>query len=81
MYAYQLRQVDRQHEMHLQAWIDNQATATKQQGKKTIPVYRKFKDFFDYEKELKNIEGSKKPQLTNKQRKLAQLAKIANGRR
>lgn len=80
MYAFRLQQVDKQHDMHLQAWIHNQAKATKKNGK---PAYSKFTDFFDYEKEIKRIDIETKgaSSLTGKQKKLAQIAKRLNERR
>lgn len=56
MKAQQLKEVDRSRDRHLFAWLTVSAGATKKDGK---PVYKKFKDFFDYEKELKRLD--KKP--------------------
>ena len=60
IHAYRLRHLDERHRMHLQAWTSHQVTSTKKQGDKTVPVFKSFKDFFDYEKELKEIEGKKR---------------------
>lgn len=82
MYAYRLKQVDKRQEMHMQAWLNHQVTATKEQGKNHVSVYKNFKDFFDYEKELREVEKPSKSRLTPHMRKLAQIAKKANvGRR
>lgn len=54
--AQQLKEVDKMRDQHITAWLTVSAGATKKDGK---PVYKKFKDFFDYEKELKRLE--KKP--------------------
>ena len=35
------------------------AQAQKKSGKKTVPVYKRFRNFFDYEKELKNVKEKK----------------------
>lgn len=78
MYAYRLKAIDKQYDMHVQAWINHQVTATKEQGKKQVAVYRKFSDFFDYEKAIKEIEGSNKKEITDHQRNIAQLAKSLN---
>lgn len=54
-----LAAVDESHKAHKQAWINHQVTATKLVGgkknKKEVPVYKKFKDFFDYEEEIRKI--------------------------
>lgn len=83
MYAFRLQRVDEDLKMHKQAWLDHQVTATKEQGKKQIPVFKKFEQFFDYEKQIKEIErefeeGKKLPERL---RNLAQIAKKSNERR
>lgn len=52
--AFQLQQVDRDRDMHWQAFLNFQVTGTKKKG---CPVYQTFKKFYDYEKELKKIQG------------------------
>ena len=54
--AYELAEVDRANVRHQQAWLTVSAGATKKDGR---PVYKKFKDFFDYEAELKRKEKPK----------------------
>lgn len=49
MDAVQLRRVDMDYRNHLQAWLTFSAQATKKKGQ---PVYKKFKKFYDYEKEI-----------------------------
>lgn len=51
--AFQYRQVDRQHELHELAYLNFAATATKKKGK---PVYKNFKKFYDYKKELEKVK-------------------------
>ena len=41
-----LQLVDRQRDLHIQAWLNTQATATKQKGKKTVPYFKTFDEFF-----------------------------------
>lgn len=77
MKAYQLQRVDREYEMHLQAWLNHQVTATKEQGKKQVPVFKKFGDFFDYEKRIKEVT-QKKRRITPQMKRMARLALIAN---
>lgn len=56
--AQQLKEVDKMRDQHLLAWLTVSAGATKKDGK---PVYKRFDDFFDYEKELKRVEKRQKP--------------------
>lgn len=56
MNSTQLKEVDRLRNSHLLAWLTVSAGATKKDGR---PVYKKFKDFFDYEKELRKVETPK----------------------
>lgn len=59
MKVYQLQLLDKRELMHEQAWINHNVRATKMQGKKEVPVYRDFKDFFDKEKQERAILGIK----------------------
>lgn len=56
-HAFALAEVDRANERHQRAWLTVSAGATKKDGK---PVFKKFKDFFDYEAEIAKI-AKKKP--------------------
>lgn len=51
--AFDLAQVDKQRDLHELAYLSFQATATKKKGK---PVYKNFKKFFDYEKEIEKVK-------------------------
>lgn len=75
MKAQSLRSLDEEYRAHKQAWINQQVKATKQQGSKTVPVYRKFIQFFDYEKQENNILGIKKE---SKKAEIFRLLKKAN---
>lgn len=58
MQAKELRQVDEEYRTHEQAFLTVAARATK--GKKGTPVYKRFKDFFDYEEAIRKVkDGSK----------------------
>lgn len=80
MYAFGLSQMDKEMDMHKMAWINHQATLTKEQGNKVVPVYRNFKQFFDYEKRLREVKeefegtGNVPPQMRN----LALIARRVN---
>ena len=52
---------------HLQAFLNFSVKAEKKAGKnKSKPVYSKFKQFFDYEKEIEKVtvNGEKKSRFT-----------------
>ena len=74
MKAESLKRVDSEYEIHLQAWVSHQVKAEKKQGKKTIPVYEKFSQFFDYEKRINDVLKPKKEEkkLTNLERLMLQ---------
>lgn len=58
MKAVRLKQIDKEYELHLQAYLNLLVKAEKKAGKgKSKPVYRKFKQFYDYEKRLAEIES------------------------
>lgn len=73
-----MRRVDKELDMHRQAWLYHQAGGKKAQGKKTVPMYKTFKDFFDYDKEVARVEGKPASSLSDKHRRMAQLAAQAN---
>lgn len=77
MKAHNLARVDKEYDMHLQAWLNHAATATKESGKKVISVYKDFKDFFDYKKRLREVEAPTK-RIDPHLRRLARIAKKAN---
>ena len=56
MQGVRLKQVDTQYKLHLQAWLTFAAKAEKKSGKKMVPVYKRFEQFYDYEKELKKAQ-------------------------
>lgn len=58
--AYRLQRVDREYDIHLQAWVNNQAKAEKKKGKKTEPYFKSFDKFYNYEKRVAEIMGKPK---------------------
>jgi hypothetical protein len=46
MKAIRLQLIDKERNLHAQAWLNVQATATKQRGKKTVPYFSSFNEFF-----------------------------------
>ena len=62
MEAVRLKQVDKDYRNHLQAFLNFAVKAEKKTGKKSKPIYDKFKLFYDYEAEqgkVRNSSGSK----------------------
>lgn len=85
MRAFRLARIDKEYDMHLQAWLNHQVTTTKNVGSKDKPkmepVFKDFKSFFDYEKAVSALEGPKKSNkgsLTDKQKRMAKTAAILN---
>ncbi len=76
--AYKLRRVDEEYDIHLAAWLHQQAGATKKQGKDTVSAYKSFKDFFDYEKRLADVDALKPKELNSQHKRMARLAARAN---
>ena len=57
MEAARLKNVDLDYRNHLQAWLNFIVKARKKVGKKSVPVYKNFKQFFNYEKSIKDIKN------------------------
>lgn len=58
MEAVNLKIVDQDYRNHLQAFLNFAVKAEKKTGKnKSKPVYSKFKQFYDYEKEIDNVKN------------------------
>ena len=74
MKAESMKRVDSEYEIHLQAWVNHQVKAEKEQGKKTVPIYKKFDQFFNYEERIDSILKPKKEEkkLTNLERLMLQ---------
>ena len=59
MEAVRLKQIDLDYRNHLQAYLNFAVQATKKSGKSSRPVYRTFKQFFDYEKAIQKAKNTK----------------------
>ena len=60
MRAVRLQLIDKQRDLHIGAWLNVQAKATKQRGKKTVPYFKTFDDFFpdpEHKKSDKKMTG------------------------
>lgn len=77
MKAQALKMLDEEHKSHKQAWINHVVKDTKTTGKKTVPVYKKFTDFFDYQKLEKELLGNEKEEK-QQDKQLMNLIKLAN---
>lgn len=56
MEAVRLKQIDMDYRNHLQAFLNFVVKAEKKAGKgKSKPVYRRFRQFYDYEKEVEKV--------------------------
>jgi len=63
--AIRLQLIDKERDLHAQAWLNVQAKATKQRGKKTVPYFKTFNEFFKHPDEKKtskktNAENNRK---------------------
>lgn len=73
--AKRLSDVDRSYWQHLQAWTDENAGATKKNGQR---VYKRFNQFFDYDKHLEdtiNPKQSKTLSIADANRRLSKARK------
>lgn len=55
--AERYKQLDKQKDIALNAWLSFMATAKKKVGRNLKPVYPTFESFFDYSKELRRMSG------------------------
>ena len=58
--AMMLRLEDKERDLHVQAWLNQQVKATKQQGKKTLPYFRSFDEFYQSEQQKDTPENKQK---------------------
>ena len=68
--AEKYKQVDKQKDIALNAWLTFVASAKKKVGKNLKPVYPTFESFFDYAKELKKLKGENINDLKEKYKAL-----------
>ena len=78
MTAYQISELDESRKLHEQAWLNKQINATKQIGKKEVPYFKTFKEFFDYDSKLNEILGVEKSNPIKNDKKLNSLLQKAN---
>ncbi len=64
MKARTLKEIDREYEIYLQAWTNYNVQATKKQGKdRIVPMYKTFKQFYDYDRRIDEVSGMGKKQV------------------
>lgn len=55
------------------AWLSQAAKATKGKGKNIRSAYKDFTDFFDWDREIRNVLN---PNPTNRKRRLDRMAEV-----
>lgn len=79
--ALNLRMLDESLHEHRQAFLNFAVKAEKKAGRgKTKPVYRRFQQFFDFDRELRKIEKHKEPSRLPGISKLLDREERENGR-
>ncbi|RKI74397.1 hypothetical protein D7V87_18780 [Clostridium sp. 1xD42-85] len=84
-YAQEYKEIDELYKLHLVAFLNRNATLTKNVGTDKKPkeefVYKKFDDFFDYDRIIKQVDEGftkKEEKKENKRLSPAELAAIRN---
>ncbi|MEF2293145.1 hypothetical protein [Virgibacillus dokdonensis] len=84
-YAQEYKEIDELYKLHLAAFLNRNATLTKNVGTDKKPkeefVYKKFDDFFDYDRIIKQVDEGftkKEEKKGNKRLSPAELAAIRN---
>lgn len=79
MKAYALKRIDREYEIHLQAYANQSSKAQKKAGKGTKSAYKNFEDFYNYEERINEVLGKKEEKYDiKKDRKVINLVQQAN---
>lgn len=78
MKVHNLREIDKEHDMHLQAWLNARVQDTKEQGKKQVPVYKNFEQFYNHKERLLEVEGKREIKVSNHMKTALQMASEIN---
>lgn len=78
MKAYSLQRLDQEYFIHKQAYLNHVVQATKERGRKTVPVYPTFDSFFDHKAHERAILGQDEPKKEDKHSKMKHLVLLAN---
>ena len=82
MKTFRLQQVDREYDIHRQAWENWNVQAMKRQGKnKKVPVFKDFKQYFDYEARQEEVISGKKDIRSTRISRAAAAMRKQNKRR
>lgn len=73
--AEQYKQVDKQKDIALNAWLTFVASAKKKKGKNLVPVYPTFESFFDYAKEIRRLKGESVNELKERYKAIQERLK------
>lgn len=75
--AHRLRETKKERDIHWQAWLNRQVQAMEEVGSKQRYVFKTFKEFYDYEKALNEINTK---ELDIEKSRLIKIARMANER-
>ena len=73
MKAYNLERVEKEYEMHQQAWLNQIVQAQEKVGKEYKPLYKSFDEFYDYEERKKEVVKPK-PKVDKRYNHLVKVA-------
>ena len=62
-----MKKLDEELALHKRAWLNREVERTEERGKQQYYVYSNFQDFFDYEKELKILNGEEVTKIQDKE--------------
>lgn len=84
MKAHGLKRLDKERELHLQAYLNLAVQATKERGKRSYPAYPTFRSFYDHEGHERDFLGlspkvDEKTKQTNRMKHLVLLANTEGG--
>lgn len=78
MFAYEIKRQKDMEKISISAWLNNQAKATKQIGKKQIPYFKKFENFYNSEKQFNLIIFGKDEKQIARRMSIAELNRKLN---
>lgn len=81
MKAANLREVDSLNKIHMQAWTNQAAKATRKRGKSYVGFYKDYQSFFNYSQALKEAWEDEKHKEEKQENDLVNLILKANMRK
>lgn len=66
--AQQVKEKDIERRLAVQSWYNQTVKGTKQRGKKQVPLFEKFSDFYDVEEEFYSLFIEKKESVKEKRK-------------